>query len=59
MGPARRFEGPLRSSRSEPVRARSGPLVSLRPPRAGGGIRTHDRLITNQVLYQLSYASDV
>ena len=24
---------------------------------AGGGIRTHDLLITNQLLYQLSYAS--
>jgi hypothetical protein len=24
--------------------------------RASGGIRTHDRLITNQLLYQLSYA---
>ena len=23
---------------------------------AGGGTRTHDRLITNQMLYQLSYA---
>ena len=37
---------------------------ALRPPTvlpensgAGGGSRTHDLLITNQLLYQLSYAS--
>ena len=29
-----------------------------RQKRASGGIRTHDRLITNQLLCQLSYASD-
>ena len=27
--------------------------------RAGGGIRTPDRLITNQLLYQLSYTSNL
>jgi hypothetical protein len=29
------------------------------PKRAGGGNRTHDQLITNQPLYQLSYAGDM
>ena len=29
-----------------------------RPAGASGGSRTHDHLITNQVLYQLSYAGD-
>ncbi len=35
-------------------------LYELRAPldarEAGGGTRTHGRLITNQVLYQLSYS---
>ena len=41
------------------IRGAASSLSPCKPnDEAGGGIRTHDRLITNQVLYQLSYASD-
>jgi hypothetical protein len=30
--------------------------IAASNPRAGGGTRTHDLLITNQLLYQLSYS---
>ena len=39
-----------------PLTARETPLA-LAARRASGGIRTHDLLITNQLLCQLSYAS--
>jgi hypothetical protein len=36
--------------------AQRNPVISSEFSKAGGGTRTHGRLITNQVLYQLSYS---
>ena len=42
---------------SEKCYAATRPAFRVRYPGAGEGIRTPDPLITNQMLYQLSYAS--